>query len=170
MKIEIENPCRENWNRMTPDHEGAFCLSCQKNVIDFSKKTLEEIKDFFKGLSSPENVCGRFREKQLDGLSFEYFFEQFQNWRLVKKIALVFFFVFGMNTFSYGQTKPVEGDRAKMGEVYVAPADTVRKHHKKDSVNTAKGKIKAVMRQQKHKDEGKVMGKPAFKPDIERKD
>ncbi|HRD37580.1 MAG TPA: hypothetical protein PLC65_03020 [Bacteroidia bacterium] len=47
MKIEINKPCHENWDAMTPNEKGAFCLVCTKDVIDFSKQTLDEIKDFF---------------------------------------------------------------------------------------------------------------------------
>ena len=47
MKIEINKPCHENWDAMTPNEKGAFCSLCKKNVVDFSQKTLSEIKDFF---------------------------------------------------------------------------------------------------------------------------
>ncbi len=55
-KIHIENPCRENWQNMTPDEDGRFCNSCNKIVVDFSKKSLSEIRDHL----AKTNVCGRF--------------------------------------------------------------------------------------------------------------
>jgi hypothetical protein len=48
MKISINEPCHENWDKMKSNDKGAFCLSCQKNVVDFSNKTISEIKDFFR--------------------------------------------------------------------------------------------------------------------------
>ena len=65
MKISINEPCHENWDKMTPNDKGAFCLSCQKNVVDFSNKTITQIKDFFRKKTEAESVCGRFDESQL---------------------------------------------------------------------------------------------------------
>ena len=100
MKISINEPCHENWDKMTPNQQGAFCLSCQKNVVDFSKKTIPEIKSFFTDLASTEKVCGRFEEKQLEELSFDDFFNRFKNWHFVKKAAVICFFIFGLTLFS----------------------------------------------------------------------
>ena len=61
MKIVIDNPCHENWDAMTPNEKGAFCSACQKTVLDFSKKTVDEIKSFFVELPKTETVCGRFK-------------------------------------------------------------------------------------------------------------
>ncbi len=100
MKIAINEPCHENWNAMQPNNEGAFCLSCQKNVIDFSKKSLHEIKDFFSSITQSDNVCGRFKSKQLEELSFDDFFEKFKKWRLPYKLAIILVFTFGFGLFS----------------------------------------------------------------------
>ncbi|MGZ3882754.1 MAG: hypothetical protein ACXVPD_00895, partial [Bacteroidia bacterium] len=100
MKISINTPCHENWDAMSPNEQGAFCLACQKNVIDFSRKTTHEIKSFFTMLPAAEKVCGRFEEKQLQALSFDDFFRQFRQWRFAYKAAVICFFVFGTTLFS----------------------------------------------------------------------
>lgn len=63
LSLSITNPCSENWNNFTPTSTGGFCASCQKNVVDFTNKTDEEILHFL--LNKPANTCGRFRENQL---------------------------------------------------------------------------------------------------------
>ncbi len=142
MRISINKPCHENWDAMTPNQQGAFCLSCQKNVVDFSKKTITEIKEFFTAVPNTEKVCGRFDETQLDELSFDDFFQRFRSWGYVKKAAIVLFFIFGFSLFSQGQPnqQPI-----KMGAVAYIPQDTVKPICKKDTVQhkqPIKGKVK----------------------------
>lgn len=127
MKIEINNPCHENWDAMTPNEKGAFCLSCQKNVIDFSKQTIDDIKDFFSELPLTQKVCGRFKETQLQELSFDHFFNQFRSWKLMQKTALVVFFVFGFALFGQAQNNPKHTNLMMKGEVAFVPQDTVKK-------------------------------------------
>ena len=64
MRISIENPCHEDWQKMTPESQGRFCQACEKTVVDFSKMSDAEILYYF---SQPrtEKVCGRFRSEQL---------------------------------------------------------------------------------------------------------
>lgn len=113
MKVSINNPCHENWETMTPNEQGAFCLACQKTVVDFSQKTTQEIKDFFTVLPKAEKVCGRFRKDQLKEMSFDDFYEKFKSWILPKKLACVLFFCFGLTLFSCKTThEPLMGDVA----------------------------------------------------------
>jgi len=125
MKISINEPCHENWDKMTANDQGAFCLSCQKNVVDFSKKTLSQIKEFFENKKDNTSVCGRFEDHQLTQLSFDDFFEQFRTWKFFQKLALVTFFVFGLSLFSNCQTSTKHHE--KMGKVAYTPTDTIKK-------------------------------------------
>jgi len=158
MKIIIDNPCHENWNNMNPNEKGAFCLSCQKNVIDFSRKTVEEIKNFFVELPQTESVCGRFKEEQLNEISFEHFFTQFRKWKYFQKAAVIAFFIFGFNLFGHAQTPVHRNPQMLKGEVAVfVPPDTAKTKCTRD---TAK-----VIEPNDHI----IMGGPKFVPDQQRK-
>jgi hypothetical protein len=63
INLSIPKPCSEKWENFTPSYHGGFCNSCNKMVVDFTKKSDEEIIDFFK--SKPTHACGRFRPDQL---------------------------------------------------------------------------------------------------------
>jgi hypothetical protein len=131
MKISINEPCHENWDKMTPNDKGAFCLSCQKNVVDFSNKTINEIKDFFRKKTDPEIVCGRFNERQLDALTFDDFFNNFVKWKYFQKAALIVFFVFGLSLFGCAQSHP-DMNPPIMGAIAYIPNDTSKVLIKKD--------------------------------------
>ena len=60
--ISIPKPCHESWDRMDATERGAFCHSCQKEVIDFSRMTDEQVISY---LANTTNTCGRFREDQV---------------------------------------------------------------------------------------------------------
>ena len=62
MRINIAEPCHENWEGMSPNPQGKHCSKCDKTVYDFSRHTDSEIIDFFK--TGPK-VCGRFTGTQL---------------------------------------------------------------------------------------------------------
>ncbi len=65
--IQIDNPCAENWNTMTKTDKGKFCAMCEKNVIDFSKLTDNEIlKIIESNTNGNKNLCGRFTQTQLN--------------------------------------------------------------------------------------------------------
>lgn len=63
-KIYIPEPCFEDWDKMTPTEQGAFCGVCSKDVIDFSNRSDEEIQKY---LSENLNakICGRFNTGQI---------------------------------------------------------------------------------------------------------
>jgi len=62
--INIQEPCHEDWNKMSTVQQGRFCGSCQKKVVDFTSKTDEEIISFFSNYNG--SACGRFTDDQLD--------------------------------------------------------------------------------------------------------
>ncbi len=63
--LSIPTPCHENWNNMQPSEQGRFCLSCQKQVVDFSAMTDEELFNFF-AKRTDQNICGRAMPDQLN--------------------------------------------------------------------------------------------------------
>lgn len=48
---------------MQPATDGRFCLSCQKNVVDFNGMSTVEILGFIAG---KKDVCGRIGYEQLN--------------------------------------------------------------------------------------------------------
>ncbi len=151
MEISIKNPCHENWDKMTPNEQGAFCGKCVKTVIDFSTKSLDEIKNFFSG-KQHEKVCGRFEKRQLVSLSFDAFFNEFKGFDFTKRFTVILYFTFGMWLFgsssALAQTAPhvkgdVKVDHTIMGGIRALPKDTVKspKNPKPHKANTIKGKV-----------------------------
>lgn len=66
LKISIPTPCHENLSLMDKTDNGKFCLSCQKEVIDFTKMSNEDIVLYFEKKKSGEaKVCGTFRVDQV---------------------------------------------------------------------------------------------------------
>lgn len=143
MEISIKKPCHENWDAMTPNEQGAFCSKCVKTVVDFSNKSIEEIKEFFIGKQN-EKVCGRFEKEQLTALSFDAFFNEFKGFNFTRRFAVILYFTFGMWLFNassaLAQTQePIKGDvkvdHTIMGGVRAMPAKT-------DTTKSIKGKVK----------------------------
>jgi hypothetical protein len=66
IQIRIAEPCHENWNSMHPSDQGRFCLSCQKQVVDFSGMTDKEILEHIS--SASRSICGRADNGQLNRL------------------------------------------------------------------------------------------------------
>jgi hypothetical protein len=65
MKVNLPEPCHEDWNKMDSQEKGRFCGSCQKLVIDFSVMSDTEIINYFKEYKS-QNTCGHFKKSQVD--------------------------------------------------------------------------------------------------------
>ena len=63
MQISIPKPCHEDWNKMTPVEKGKHCAVCNKNVIDFTNYSNEQL---IKHLEKEKNLCGRFKKTQLN--------------------------------------------------------------------------------------------------------
>ncbi len=156
MEISIKKPCHENWEAMTPNQQGAFCHKCVKTVVDFSSKTLEEIKDFFTA-KQEEKVCGRFEQHQLTALSFDAFFTEFKRFEFTKRVAVVVFFTFGFWLFGASNAHAQSNNRVKgditviepiRGQVAVTPQpkDTTKHCTKPDTISTKiMGKVAAPL-------------------------
>ena len=64
-KLHIPNPCNENWEHMKSGSGSRFCENCQKDVIDFTGKSRQEILEIILSTRG-QKVCGRFHKSQLD--------------------------------------------------------------------------------------------------------
>lgn len=62
-KIQIINPCSQDWNQMMDFKQNKFCSKCEKEVIDFTGFTKREI---IKKITGPKEVCAKIKKSQLD--------------------------------------------------------------------------------------------------------
>ncbi len=64
IRVQVKEPCHENWQNMTANEKGRFCASCQKTVVDFTLMNDRQILDHLSKASG--STCGRFANDQLD--------------------------------------------------------------------------------------------------------
>jgi len=64
VQLQIPEPCHENWNKMSITEQGRFCMTCKKEVIDFSAMTDQEILRHIS--SAVTGICGRADNTQLN--------------------------------------------------------------------------------------------------------
>ncbi|MGL5275622.1 hypothetical protein [Myroides sp.] len=55
-RIEIPEPCHEDWNLMIPQEKGRHCTVCDKVVMDFTTSTKDE---FVEEVINNEDICTR---------------------------------------------------------------------------------------------------------------
>jgi len=107
-KIQISNPCHEEWEGMQTNLNGKFCGSCQKTVVDFTRFTDAALKHWFN--ENQGSSCGRFKPEQLDryiGEKNQSFFKIFKPGLIA---ASVFAFV-SIPKLTYAQyIKPLEAE------------------------------------------------------------
>lgn len=99
MRLNIANPCHENWEEMTSNQKGKFCSVCSKTVTDFTSSSDEELLMSFK---SDKKMCERFTGDQL-GRNL--------NFSLTSKIALGLLVASGVVTTTKAQE--VKGEEVK---------------------------------------------------------
>jgi outer membrane protein OmpA-like peptidoglycan-associated protein len=63
--ITIPKPCHEDIAKMKRTREGRFCDTCAKNVIDFSRRSKEDIAQYAKQNEGKE-LCGIFLSHQVE--------------------------------------------------------------------------------------------------------
>ena len=136
-KIEIAEPCHENWNDFTPTQRGAFCGSCQINVIDFSKKTNSEIQVILSE-NSGKKMCGRFTNKQLDALNSDFYIWKNQSSQTFNsKFVLALVLVFGLTLFSCANDNDIKTMGEFQIENYIIP-DSLDHNEPVDSIPEVK--------------------------------
>ena len=86
--LTINKPCAEKFEDFQPTTTGGFCDSCEKEVIDFTKMSEEQVAQFF--AINEKKVCGRFRETQLKTYSISTPSKKTQNFKSLSKSAVGF--------------------------------------------------------------------------------
>ena len=88
--LYIPKPCHENWNKMTPTQQGKFCSSCNKQVVDFSLMSDNQILNFITNQSG--KLCGRFEKNQLQRPLVETKIKKKKSWWMALAMPFIFLF------------------------------------------------------------------------------
>lgn len=84
------NPCIEDLNSMTPNESGRFCGSCNKNIVDLTEKSNEEIQQLY--LANNGELCGIVLPNQLTERKY---------YHPLKRFAFALMLVFGSSLFVF---------------------------------------------------------------------
>jgi hypothetical protein len=135
-KISIPEPCSEDWNEMTPNKNGRFCMSCSKTVVDFSSMLPEEIQQYI--LSNQGNkICGKFKKSQLDSITIQIPSKVlYTQTHFHKMFLLALFIAMGSTLFSC-QNK--EGNKQKIEKIEIienSPSLKTQSNEKQEVITT----------------------------------
>lgn len=122
VSVSIPVPCAENWNSFTPTATGGFCGNCQKNVIDFTKATDDEIIAFIS--RKPTHACGRFRTDQLKAYTLVPPVKVNPGFRLLKA-GVVGLILLLMSKSASAQTVPLKTTTVRIEQSQPATAHPV---------------------------------------------
>ncbi|OXA90688.1 energy transducer TonB [Flavobacterium hibernum] len=139
-KLSIPEPCTENWDKMTPNENGRFCLSCSKTVIDFTEMLPEEIQHFFIQ-NQDKNVCGRIRKSQLDSITIQIPSRiLYTQTHYHKMFLLALFIAMGTTLFS---CQDKDGNKQKIDKIEVVEDSPVVKTTSNDTLDVNNQSSKA---------------------------
>jgi hypothetical protein len=65
LRLNIPEPCSEDWEKMLPGERGRHCHQCCKTVVDFTAMSDAEVLRYFKE-NVGAKVCGRLMSDQLE--------------------------------------------------------------------------------------------------------
>lgn len=105
--LHIPEPCRYDWQQMTPQEKGRLCAQCDKVVRDFTHLTTEEIQEELKTVSG--RTCGRVRAEQITPVPPRHveWWVKFPVQRL-RVFIFAFIAVFGMEVWGLSQAQASE--------------------------------------------------------------
>jgi hypothetical protein len=135
--LHIPKPCNEDWNKMTQTLQGAFCGSCQKEVIDFTTMTDDEVLHFLQK-NTGKNLCGRATKTQLTRLKIEInenvLYTNISTW---KKYLAILLICFG-SMFLSCNNKQNDNTSAKIieGKIKIGKTNIIVDTIKKDTILT----------------------------------
>jgi len=64
LQLVLTNPCTQQWSDIERPDGNHHCSRCEKNIVDLTAKSDQELIQFFKNKS--DNVCGRLLDSQLN--------------------------------------------------------------------------------------------------------
>ena len=128
VQYQIEEPCHESWEAMTPDSKGRFCNSCAKPVVDFTSMSDRQVLQFMSAATG--SVCGRMTSRQLDRDFTQYEMQQGRSFNLRALVLGTAISTFSaLNAYSQGEVKGKVAARieepVKMGEMAATPVTVI---------------------------------------------
>ncbi len=120
MKINIPEPCHEDWAKMTPNEKGRFCGNCKKTVVDFTNFSADDIQNYFTKHYG-QKVCGRFKNQQLNAIDIQIPRAVIYQIPQSRKFALALLVAFGTTLFSCNND---EGQSVKISSIEIV--DSIR--------------------------------------------
>ncbi|MNQ77570.1 hypothetical protein D3C85_924500 [compost metagenome] len=124
-KLTIPEPCTESWDKMTPKDNGRYCMSCSKTVIDFTSMLPNEVQHFFIQ-NQNQNICGRFKNSQLETITIQIPNRILYTQTHYHKIFLLALFIAMGTTLFSCQDK--DGNKNKIDKVEVIQNDAPVEH------------------------------------------
>lgn len=104
MKISIPQPCTKNFENFVKTDNGGFCKNCQTEVIDFTKMSQPEIRNYFIAING--KVCGRMLKQQLDLKPMQT--SKMKNGLLAASFSLFALFFSKPSNAQQGENKSIE--------------------------------------------------------------
>jgi len=124
IKVNIPEPCQEDWHRMSPRDKGRHCSACNKTVMDFTSQTDEKI---VKTLTNTEQICGRFKTSQLNREMVLARKDKNNYLSLVASGVLAFMTLGSQDILAQGSPKTVKIDSLKTPKVKGKIAQSILK-------------------------------------------
>lgn len=124
IKVNIPEPCHEDWNKMSPRDKGRHCAACNKTVMDFTSRTDEQI---VKTLTNTEQICGRFKTSQLNREMMLTRKDKNNYLTLVASGVLAFMTLGSQDILAQGSPKTVKVDSLKIPKVKGKIAQSILK-------------------------------------------
>lgn len=109
------NPCVEDVKNMKSSDNGRFCNSCNKVIVDLTRKSNLEILDIYH--QNNGNLCGIVNPNQLS---------QRKYYHPLKRFALALMLVFGSTLFVFGNNLHKEFEPFRMKILSQINSDTTR--------------------------------------------
>jgi hypothetical protein len=115
MKLAIEKPCSENFDKFKKTAKGGFCDACKKEVVDFTNMNDAQIKAYFT-THSQKNTCGKFKNDQLKAFTIQP--PRYKRFGFLTGISMAFLSLFAFNNLqaqkTENKTKSLEKDPFKI--------------------------------------------------------
>jgi hypothetical protein len=83
--LQIPQPCKVDWQQMTPCQTGRFCAHCSESVVDFTNLTDSQIIELIQSRNG--ELCGRARASQLNRVMQEVQMHSRRGYKLREIIA-----------------------------------------------------------------------------------